>query len=228
LKKEGKNMFKLKGITTLGVILLFMGLAFSPAIAQTPAKEGSEASTISTITPVQLSEKDVTTVEKFLPTLFDRLQGATTLSDVVNTLQGMTKEYGRHPVEVLLLKLVIKMINFPYKFSQLRPVRKSAFILSMGFTNKIITPAKYKMNVVKPFTAWYYTGKSNLLLNSRTIIFDLRPFSIKSLTGRQVGVMSNFIGLYIHLPAKITDKGKTFFFGYAGTIRGFDLSPFKN
>jgi hypothetical protein len=78
--------------------------------------------------------------------------------------------------------------------------------------------------MIRPITGWFYSGGSNVVLNSRTIIIDPYPFSIKTLTGRQIGLMANFIGLYIHRSGPIADKAITFFFGYAKTIRGFDLS----
>jgi hypothetical protein len=221
-------MIKTKGIIAVGVILLFMGLALSPVSARTTIKERFEVGTLGNLASVHLSENDLTTMENFLPSLFDRIQGATSYSEIINTLQGMMKDYGRHPVLVLLLKFVIKAMNFNYNINQLRPVRKTAFIMSLGFTNKILSPGKNKINAAKPFTPWYYTGKSNIVLNSRTIIIDPHPFSIRMLTGRQIGVMSNFIGLYIHMSGSLSDKAKTFFFGVAGTIRGFDLSPIHN
>jgi hypothetical protein len=160
--------------------------------------------------------------------LLEKLQTATSYSEVIETIQSFMQEYGRHPVLVLLLTIVIKVLNFNYKFHQLRPVRKTAFIMSMGFTSKFLSLAKNKINIAKPFTSWFYTGKSNVILNSRTIIIDPYPFSVRSLTGRQIGIMTNFIGLYIHLSGSISDKAKTFFFGYTGIVRGFDLSPIHN
>jgi hypothetical protein len=221
-------MVKTKGIIAVSVILLFMGLAFSPVSARITPKERFDVGTIGNLSSEQLSDNDLAIMEKFLPTLFDRMQGVTSYSEAITTLQGMMKDYGRHPVLVLLLKFVIKAMNFNFNINQLRPVRKTAFIMSLGFTNKILSMGKNKINLAKPFTPWYYTGKSNVVLNSRTIIIDPHPFSVRMITGRQIGVMSNFIGLYVHMTGSLSDKAKTFFFGVAGTIRGFDLSPMHN
>jgi len=62
-------MVKIKGILAVGVILLFLGLAFSPVTAHTTIKDQLEVSTIGDLAPVQLSEKDLTTMEKFIPAL---------------------------------------------------------------------------------------------------------------------------------------------------------------
>jgi len=218
-------MVKIKGILAVGVILLFLGLAFSPVTAHTTIKDQLEVSTIGGLTPVQLTEKDITAMEKFMPALLEKMASAKSFSALLEIVQSAIKEHGRQPVLVLVLTLIIKTIKFNFKFNQLRPLRKNAFVMSWGFTNKLLSLGKNKINVLRPITGWYYSGKSNVILNSRTIILDPYPFSIKMLTGRQIGLMSNFIGLYIHRSGNIADKAITFFFGYTSTIRGIDLSP---
>ena len=228
-------MQKIKGILAVGVILLFLGLAFSPVTAQTTIKDQLEVSTIGDLAPIQLSEKDLITMEKFLPALLEKMQTATSYSELLNTVQSFIKDYGRHPILMLLNILLIKAIHFDnvllmnaihfnYQFNQFRAVRRNAFIMSWGFTNKLLPVENNKVNMVRSMTGWYYSGRSNVVLNSRTIIIDPYPFSIKTLTGRQIGLMANFIGLYIHRSGGISDKAMTFFIGYAQTIRGFDLS----
>lgn len=220
-------MLKTKGILAVGVILLFMGVAFSPALAQPIEQDRFMISTIGNLTTkVQLLEKDLATMEKFLPVLFEKMQSATSYSELIGIIHSFMKEWGRHPFLILLLELIIKVLNFNYKLNQLRPLRKTAFVMSWGFTNKLLPFGKNKFNLAKPFTIWYYSGRSNFLLNSRTIIIDPYPFSIRMLTGRQIGMMTHFIGVYIHRDSSYTDKIQSFFFGYAGVIRGFDLSPF--
>ena len=46
-------MVKIKGILTVGVILLFLGLAVSPITAQTAIKDQLDVSTIGDISPLQ-------------------------------------------------------------------------------------------------------------------------------------------------------------------------------
>jgi hypothetical protein len=218
-------MTKMKGILAVGVILLFLGLAFSPVTAQTAIKDQLVVSTIGDLAPVQLSEKDLTTMEKFLPSLLEKMQTATSYSELIETVQSFMKEHGRQPVLVLILTLLIKAINFNFKFNQFRPVRRSAFVISRGFSNKFVSST---ISMIRPITGWFYSGRSNAVLNSRTIILDPYPLSIKVLDGRQIGLMANFIGLYIHRSRLIDDNAMTFFVGYAQTIRGLDLSPEYN
>ena len=58
----------------------------------------------------------------------------------------------------------------------------------------------------------------------RTIIIDFQPFKINMLTGRQIGFMRNFAGIYSHRETTLTQKSHTFFMGKTAAIRGFDLS----
>jgi hypothetical protein len=221
-------MVKTKGIIAVGVILLFMGMAVTPITAITPTPIQKEVATIGTLSShIQLAETDYIAMEKVLPTLMDKMKSATSASDLINILQSFLTEHGRQLGLVLVLNMAIKIIRLQNKIEQLRPVRKTAFIMSWGFTNKILALGKNKFNFARPFTLWFYSGRSNLVLNSRTIIVDFRPFSIKMETGRQIGMMTNFIGIYHFGKNMFGDKARTFFMGYAGSIRAFDLSPFN-
>lgn len=221
-------MVKTKGIIAVGIILLFMGMALTPVTATIPMPVQKEVATISTLSShIQLTENDYITMEKVLPTLMNKMKSATSVSDLITILQSFLTEHGRRLGLILVLNLAIKTIKLENKIAQLRPVRKTAFIMSWGFTNKLLTLRKSKLNFARPFTLWFYSGHSNIVLNSRTIIIDFRPFSIKMVTGRQIGMMTNFIGMYHFGKNTFGDKARTLFMGYAGSIRAFDLSPFN-
>ncbi|PNX54255.1 MAG: hypothetical protein BV458_00110 [Thermoplasmata archaeon M9B2D] len=218
-------MTKMKGICAIGVILLFLGVTVTPVTAQIAIQDQLEANTIGGITSLKLSEKEFLSMEKFLPALMEEMASATSYSSLIDIIQSFIEENGRHPILTLLLSFLIKAIDFNFKINQIRPVRKNVFIMSWGFTNKFLCLGKNKLNIVRPFTLWYYSGRSNYILNSRTIVLDPYPFGIKMLTGRQIGAMADFKGLYIQRSGSITDKAITFFFGYSSVVRGLDLSP---
>lgn len=218
-------MTKIKGICAIGVILLFLGVTVSPVTSQTAIQEQVEVSTIDGIKRMQLRDSDITAMDKFLPALIDKMASATSYSSLIDIIQSFIAENGRHPILILLLQILTGSIGLNFKLNQLRPVRKKVFIMSWGFTNKFLSLGKNKLNIARPLTGWFYSGRSNFILNSRTIILDPYPFGIKMFTGRQIGLMSDFLGLYIHRSGSITDKAITFFFGYAKVVRGFDLSP---
>lgn len=218
-------MTKIKGICAIGVILLFLGVTLSPVTAQPVIQDQVEVSTIGSIKKMQLSKSDITAMEQFLPALIDKMAQATSYASMIDIIQSFIAENGRHPILIMLLQILTGSIGLNFKLNQLRPVRKNVFIMSWGFTNKFLALGKNKINIARPLTGWYYSGRSNFILNSRTIILDPYPFGIKMFTGRQIGLMSDFIGLYIHRTGSITDKAITFFFGFAKVVRGFDLSP---
>jgi len=218
-------MTKIKGMLTLGVILLFLGVTFNPATAQTIMDDQLKTNYTETIEQLQLTKTEIASMQQFLPALMEKMSTATSYANLVDTIQSFIAENGRHPVLVFLLTLVIKGIDFNYKINQLRPLRKNVFIMSWGFTNKILSLGKNKLNIVRPYTLWFYSGRSNLILNSRTIIIDPYPFGIKMFTGRQIGMMTDFKGLYIHRSGSIADKAITMFIGFSSTVRGLDLSP---
>ena len=222
-------MAKTKGIIAVGMILLFMGMALTPVTAAPSKQPQNDVTSITTLSSnIKLAESDIIAMEKVLPTLMDKMKTATSVTDLINILQSFLNEHGRRLGLTLVLTLAIKTIKLQNKIEQLRPVRKTAWIMSWGFTNKLMALGKNKFNLARPFTLWYYSGRSNLVLNSRTIILDFRPFSIKMVTGRQIGMMTNFIGLYHFGKNMFGDKARTLFMGYAGSIRAFDLSPFNN
>lgn len=218
-------MVKIKGLVAVGVILLFLGLAMNPATAKATINNRFEVNTIGHLASVQLSDQDLTTMEKFLPLLIEKMQTVTSFSQVIEVVQSLIKEYGRHPILVLILTLVIKSINFSYKFGQFRPVRQNAFVISWGFTHKLFSYRSLGVQMIRPLTGWYYSGASNVVLDSRTIILDPYPLGVKMVTGRQIGFMTGFVGLYIHRSGTNFENAMTYFVGYASVIRAFDLSP---
>ncbi len=215
----------MKGICAIGVILLFLGITLTPVTAQNAIEDQIDVNTIGDMLSLRLTEKDITSMGRFLPTLMEDMASATSYSNLIDIIQNYVAENGRHPMLTLLLSFLIKLIDFNFKINQIRPVRKNVFIMSWGFTNKFLSLGKNKLNIIRPFTLWYYSGRSNYILNSRTIVLDPYPFGIKMLTGRQIGAMADFKGLYIQRTGSITDKAITFFFGYSSVVRGLDLSP---
>jgi len=218
-------MAKIKGMLAIGVIVLFLGVACNPATAQTTLRDDIEVATIGKISQLRLVKEEIASMETFLPALLDKMSTATSYANLIDIVQSFIAENGRHPVLVFLLSLFIKGIDFNYKINQLRPLRKNVLILSWGFTHKFLSLGKNKFNLIRPCTLWFYSGRSNLVLNSRTIILDPYPFGIKMLTGRQIGLMSDFKGLYIRRSGPIADKAITMFIDFSSVVRGLDLSP---
>ncbi len=212
-------MSKTKQILAIGIILLFIGITVSPATAKLNIAERLS----------NFTEKEEKILEEFLPSLANALEGATSTQEAINILEDFIKEWGRHPFLILLLEFLINGLTFNGNINQLRPLRQNAFVISWGFTNKFNPFKDNKLQLYRPITTWYYSGRSDVVVNSRTLIIDPYPFKVISLTGRQIGLMRNFAGLYYHKENTLGSKAYTFFAGRVAGIRGIDLSinPFN-
>lgn len=202
-------MSKTKVLLAMGIILLFVGLSVSPATAK--------------VIKTDLTEK-LNDMDGIIPELMEKMSQATSLSHLLEILTTFTKGRGNHPIIGLIMMIIREIMDVMNKINGLRPLKTNAFIMSWGFSNKINPFKDNKFQLYRPFTAWCYSGKSNLILNSRTIIIDFQPFKINMLTGRQIGFMRNFAGIYFHRETTLTDKSYTFFMGKTAAVRGFDLS----
>lgn len=163
-------------------------------------------------------------MEDIIPKLMDEMSEGTSFNHLLEILTTFTKGCGNHPIIGLIMMIIREIMDVMNKINGLRPLKTNAFIMSWGFANKINPFKDDKFQLYRPFTTWSYSGKSNLIVNSRTIIIDFSPFSIKMLTGRQVGFMRNFAGIYFHRETTLTQRSHTFFMGKTAAIRGFDLS----
>ena len=223
-------MSKMKPLLAVGIILLFVGLSFSPATAKVDLKEKLELGVVGedgkiSMQIFKLSMDELKEVDELLAQLREKMQSSTNYGQLLDTIENFKFEWGRFPFLTLLLVLIEKILKLNHNLDQLRPLRKNAFIMSWGFGPKFNPFKQNKVTLFLPIMTWYYIGRGNLLINSRTIIVDPYPFSVKSLTGRQFGCMRNFAGLYIYRHSTLTDKTYTFMLGRAASVRGFDLSP---
>lgn len=203
-------MTKMKVLFGIGTILLFIGLAFSPATAK--------------IINNNFKDENLVELERIIPKLMDDIETASSCPELIGILSTFMNEYRNHPILDFVMKIIKELLDIMSRINSLRPLNTNAFILSWGFANKINPFKDNKLQLYRPLTVWCYSGKSNLILNSRTIIIDFAPFKIKMLTGRQFGFMRNFAGIYLHRETTLTDKSYTFFMGKSAAIRGFDLS----
>ena len=225
-------MLKRKPLLAVAVILLFLGLSCSPITAKVSLKEDFEFGLIGedgkiSFETIKLSAERIREVEGLLVQLMEKMQSADNYDQLINIVNSYKMEWCRFPFLTLLLALIQRFLKITHNLNQLRPLRRDAFIMGWGFGQKFNPFKENKIKLLVPIKLWYYTGRGPLYINSRTLIVDPYPFSIKSLTGRQVGYMRNFVGIYIYRHNTLTDKTYSFMLGRAGSVRGFDLSPFN-
>jgi len=202
-------MKKVKVILAMGIISLFIGLSVSPATAK--------------IVKTDLTQ-DLEEMKDLIPELMDEMSKATSLNDLIERLNIFAEGCRGHPILTLVMTIIHELLDILNRVNGLRPLKTNAFIMSWGFSNKINPFKENKLQLYRPFTGWCYSGKSNLILNSRTLVVDFCPFAIKMFTGRQIGFMRNFAGIYAHRETTMTQKSYTFFMGKTAAMRGFDLS----
>ncbi len=225
-------MSKIKALVTIGIVTLLTSVSINPVLASVIQPQDQIVYSIcdeqGAIQTLCLSESEAKKVDALLADITEKMRTATSYDELISILIKSMKEWGRYPVLVLILSLIIKWIQLTNKINGIRPLRKNAFVISWGFTKKFNPFKENKAELYRPFTLWYYSGKSNFIVNSRTTVIDFSPFSIKSINGRQIGFMRNFAGIYIHRQTTFGENSYTLMLGRAMTVRGFDLSPFHN
>ena len=223
-------MLRMKQLITISVVILFFGLSFSTINAKIDVKDKLEFGIIGSdgkliMQQVKQSVEELKDMDRFIAQLMEDMYSADSYDQLLNIIHSYKKEWGRFPFFKLLLGFIVRILDITHNLNQLRPVRHDAFIISWGFGPKFNPFKQNDFKLFIPIMTWYYTGRGNLILNSRSLIVDPYPFSIKSLTGRQFGCMTNFAGLYLYRHSTLTDKTYTFILGRVGSVRGFDLSP---
>jgi len=217
---------KMKAILAIGIIALFAGMTISPVTAadiSTVNYDVVSTGRLSSIDSLQFTKDEALILDTVLTELSEKMETAESYSQIVDILDEFIRGYGRYPTIVALMRLFIKVVTFNSNVYQLTPFRHRAFVMSWGYSNKLNPLKDNDLKVFMPFTFWHYTGRSQYLLNSRTIIVDPYPFNIKMMDGRQVGMMRNFVGVYIYRRT-LLDKDMTLFFGHAAGVVGLDLS----
>ena len=225
-------MLKRKPLLAVAVIILFLGLSLSPVTAKVSIKEDFEFGLIGengkiSFKTIKLTVDKLREIEGLLTQLMEKMQSAENFGQLMSIVNSYKMEWGRFPFLNFLLILIENFLKATHNLNQLRPLRRDAFVMGWGFGQKLNPFKENKFKILVPIKMWYYTGRGPLYINSRTLIVDPYPFSIKSLTGRQAGYMRNFVGMYIYRHNTLTDKTYSFMIGRAGSIRGFDLSPFN-
>ena len=223
----GKNMKKTTPLFVLGTILLFAGLSVSPALAQQQTdditvsyieEDGTILSQVLTLSDTEKQE-----LGGILKELMEQIQTASDYESIISIFQGIMSKYSKHTGIQAILGFMMKYINRFQETSKISPFKQNVMILSSGFTNKAFAIKGMRISVHKTFATWFYSANSNILTSSNTIIVDPYPFSVKTLVGRQVGVMRGFNGFYITQLSTIANKQFTYFMGYARNAIGYDL-----
>lgn len=111
-------------------------------------------------------------------------------------------------------------------FSLLKLSRNRGFVISEGH-GLDLNPLDKKIDIKfrKKIAFWHYNSQG--MFTDRTIIVKPFALNMKILKGRQIGLMSKFIGVYFSVSKGFLKDTFTFFYGTASHINGlqFYLQP---
>jgi hypothetical protein len=212
-----------KKVLAILMVLMFFAIPFSFAQAGdttweqsnstisvemvTLNEDGSFITEIFTMTGEELAE-----FESTVANIMDAIESTSTWEEILNIFENLPQQQG----------IISSIISF--LLSRLRNLRNRGFVFSLGHSYKLNPFKKSGFKIRQRSKFWYYTNGA--ILKDRTII--LKPFAIKLqiLTGRQLGRIASFWGVYIYIAKRFPQKSTTFFMGTARSINGRELFSF--
>lgn len=214
----------MKKLFTLGTAFLLLGLLAVPATAEKQNKAFLELSMIGSngkikTEKISLNEKALEKFEKLIKEFIDSLRNAKSSAEANKAVA--TFYTGCHHLGLLRYFIFIRPIAY------FRLIPCCSFIVSKGYGYRLL-PFKYSsVRIYKPLTIWHYTNiyRFGVVYPSRTVIIRWLPFHVKTLTGVQMGFMTNFLGIYIYIAKPLPKKSFTFFMGFARHAAGIEI-PF--
>ena len=222
-------MKKTTPIYALGIILLFLGLSINPITAQNISTDTITVTYVNednsvTYETLTLTEVEIQELNQILDSLIEKIQSAPDYATAVSLIEECMKGKIKNPGLKNLASAIVKMMFRSSGLYPTSPFRQNVMILSSGYTNKPFSLRETHIYMHRALTFWFYSVNSNILINSKTIIVDPYPFGIKTLTGRQFGMMRGFTGIYITQHSNVASKDYTYFMGHARNAIGYDLS----
>ena len=219
-----------KQIFMIGVVILFAGLILNPAIAQEIPQCELQEKTINveyamvnldgsmTTEKIELSEQEFTEFHGILSELMEKLKSADHLDDIEEIIDSTFYRTGLFSTEHPILNWILNALSL-YKLP-----RSRAYVISQGWGFKINPFKNHNLNLYRPLTVWQYSDRSGYAIPGKTLILKPSPFNIEVLHGRQIGMMTQFFGLYIFVSQPFPQKCWTFFMGSARHIGGIDFT----
>lgn len=165
-----------------------------------------------------LSEQEFAEVEAILSELIEELESSTDLDDVEAIINSIPHQGGsfrfKHPVLFWILNTI----------SSYKLPRSRTFVVSHGRSFRINPFKNHKVDTYRPLTLWQYSNQWGFDRPGKTFILRYSPFNTKILHGKQIGMMTHFIGVYIYVSQPPPQKSYTFFIGSARHVGGIDFT----
>ena len=220
-----------KKIIAIGIILLFIGVAFSPVNAkEIRTTEVKDEKIELVLTDVDAEGNLISKVFKLTEIEFDSLQ------EILTKIVDEFKIFDGSIIDVILRWLEDKL---PYLYEIVMIIVKAIRELKNNILDGLGNLAKYtvisigsgyKFNPFKKssmtirqraFTRWHYSGTGTV--KGKTHINYPMMLKGRTISGRQIGYMKNFTGFYIYNAKNLPQQSFTFFIGRAELAMGFRL-----
>lgn len=162
-----------------------------------------------------VSEEDLVELQNAVSTVMNELESMSAfdwgiLQDLIERIFGDDSSF------------VGKLLSI---FSNLRISKNRGFVISSGHGIDLSPLKKITFKIRKKVGFWHYN--SNGMTADRTIIVKPLALNMKILNGRQFGIMSGFLGIYISVSKGFLRESYTMFMGTARHINGVEGIPIK-
>jgi len=208
-------------IIAIGIVLLFVGLAVNPATAEKVKNEESEAVLLEYFDisddgavekeKISLSDEDFQEFKDMISEIFEKIKNKIN-SAKLKALLDSFKLLVKYPK---LRELAVKLIK-------LRPLKRTALVMSHGTNYKLNPMKKSEFKYREKLSVWRYNSQGTV--QPKTYILRPLKSDFDILSGMQMGLMYKFTGLYIYVARKVPELSYTFFIGTARFAKGFDLN----
>jgi len=214
-------MKRKRKILTIFVILLILAIPISIAQAgeTTQAETNNETISLNIVAyqedgkisteTITLTKTELLEFENAISTIMDKIQSGddwSSIKDKLGNLLGGNR---------IILNMVTSVL---FKF---KTIFNRALVISSGHGYNINPIKKNEFKIRKSITMWRYSSENPI--KDRTIFIKPLSLKMKTFRGAQIGIMSRFTGIYLHITRTLPEKSYTFFFGTAKRINGVQL-----
>lgn len=209
-------------IITMGILFVFIAMSFSSINADMVVNEELKEETV-TVGFSAVDSKGLTqkyelklTEEKFsklktaLSELSEKIENIKDFKDIRNILDKSFEE--DYPILYFLLTTFGSTL-----------INNTNFIVSSGYGYKLKLLNQKELTSQKRSLLWHYSKSPDKKLPTRTLIIKGLDINPKILSGKQIGFMTKFTGIYLFIPEQYPEKSYTFFIGAAKMAFGIEL-----
>ena len=208
-------------LITMGILFVFIAIPFSSINADMVINEGLKEETVTVgfsavdskglvqKYELKLTEEKFSNLKTTLSKLAEKIENIKDFKNLRNILDKSFED--DYPILFFLLTAFGSTL-----------INNTNFIVSSGFGYTFKLSNKMDLSFQKRSLIWRYSNTPDKALPTRTLI--VKGLDIDDLSGKQIGFMTKFTGIYLFMPEQYPEKSYTFFIGTAKMAFGIDLS----